>query len=95
MNIFLRKSVGYWSICILVSADIFTALENGVDVFDGSYAYSAAERGCAVVFPVVHDQKLQRLKHREDTDMSREICDVVEILPFEIDLSEERYLYKV
>ncbi len=27
------------------------AFECGVDVFESSYAYKAAEKGCAVVFP--------------------------------------------
>ena len=78
---------------MLASADIFTAVENGVDVFDGSCAYSATERGCAVVFPVMCDQKQQRVKHSVDDNESRDFCDTVEPIPFEIDLSEERYIY--
>lgn len=31
--------------------EIFTGIENGVDVFDGSYPYSVSERGVALVFP--------------------------------------------
>ena len=81
----------YCSLYTLATADIFTAVENGVDVFDGSCAYSATERGCAMVFPIVHDQKLQRLNHGMDYDKTRDVRDTVEPIPFEIDLSEERY----
>jgi hypothetical protein len=86
--------------------DIFSALEHGVDVFDSSCAYSATERGCAVVFPVEHHA------HGSSCSSSHEVSDGghegegekegktaggeggadsgVEAGLFEIDLNEER-----
>ena len=42
----------FWSklICFLLPADIFTALERGVDVFDSSYCLTAAEKGLALTY---------------------------------------------
>jgi len=37
-------------VCVCVPVEIIKAVESGVDVFESSYAYSAAEFGLAVVF---------------------------------------------
>ena len=40
-----------YTACTWFSVDIFTAVECGVDVFDGACVYSATERGCAFTYP--------------------------------------------
>lgn len=54
---------------------IFEGLEAGVDVFESSYAYLAAETGHAVVFGA----------HKWDDELHSQ-----ELWPFEIDLKEKR-----
>lgn len=84
-------------LCMCVSVDIFSALENGVDVFDSSCVYSATERGCAVVFPIKHKaqrqkliQQLEKQGEGDRVDDDDGECDTP--LPLEIDLNEERYV---
>ena len=69
--------------------DIFTALENGVDVFDSSCVYSATERGCGVVFPIEPQTQAQQLLEGREEKPSG-VHDRVELSLFEIDLNEER-----
>lgn len=87
---------------LYIPGDIFSALEQGVDVFDGSCAYSATERGCAVVFPPVEDQAQgstsrkvsggPKSKGEEEgkADYEEAADSGAEVQPFEIDLNEER-----
>ena len=75
--------------------DIFTALENGVDVFDSSCVYSATERGCAVVFPLEHQACSHQVgrsegEGEEEGKANSDVDDRTELRPFEIDLNEER-----
>lgn len=75
--------------------DIFTALENGVDVFDGSCVYTATERGSAVIFPVAQPTQassLQQLESGKGEDRSRETSEMkdVHVLQLEINLNEEK-----
>ena len=60
--------------------EIFEGLEAGVDVFESSYAYLAAETGRAVVFGAC-----LRETEKWEEDMHSQ-----EPWPFEIDLSEKR-----
>ena len=74
------------------------ALENGVDVFDSSCAYSATEKGCAVTFPVEHQTHGgQQQVEQERGSNSCDLDDKKELLPFQINLNDERYyaLYTV
>ena len=80
------------------SGEIFSALEQGVDVFDSSPAYSATERGCAVVFPVKSRAHDSSSSHQVSGGPERggggeeegKRGSGGEVLPFEIDLNEER-----
>ena len=64
------------------AGEIFTAVEGGVDVFDGSYPYTITERGCALTFPhqlpVHHTQEAGGVARR------------TEPRPFQIDLKDEK-----
>ena len=62
--------------------DILEAVDCGVDVFETSYAYRAAEKGCAVVFP-----RSQRSIGSVDGVAELKYDDACQ---FEMDLSEER-----
>lgn len=62
--------------------EIFEAVSCGVDVFETSYAYKAAERGCAVVFPRGRGSGGVKGQELECDDGSRQ---------FEIDLNDDKY----
>ena len=62
--------------------DILEAVACGVDVFETSYAYRAAEKGCAVVFP-----RGQRSNGSVDGVVELKCDDPCQ---FEMDLSEDR-----
>jgi queuine/archaeosine tRNA-ribosyltransferase len=65
--------------CIFfLTEDILEAVGCGVDVFDTSYAYKAAEKNCAVVFP-------RGQRPGEDVELKYD-----DAYQFEMDLSEER-----
>lgn len=66
-----------------LAGDIFAAVECGVDVFDGSYVYTATERGCALTYP---NQKTPAVK----SDTESRTASNKELLPFELDLNESR-----
>lgn len=76
-----------------ISGEIFSALEQGIDVFDSSPAYSATERGCAVVFPVeshAHGSSSSHQASGRGGEEEGKRDSGGEVLPFEIDLNEER-----
>ena len=60
------------------AGEIFTAVECGVDVFDGVYPYIATENGCALTFP------------NSPQEQSPNGTDIPQLQPFEIDLKEDR-----
>lgn len=66
------------------AAEIFDAVECGVDVFDGCYPYTATERGCALTFP---NQLTAR--DRGELGSRDDEAKQVELLPLEIDLKKE------
>ena len=73
------------NICYI--GDIFTAVECGVDVFDGSYVYTATERGHALTYPNHKTLSHNRLHNEDTTSFSS-------VLPtFEINLNETKYIY--
>lgn len=66
---------------MLCIGDIFEGLEAGVDIFESSYAYLAAETGHAVVFGSHHVSEGEKVDDK---------IGVQEPWPFEIDLREKR-----
>ena len=62
-----------------MAEDILEAVSCGVDVFETSYAYKAAEKNCAVVFP--------RGQRSGEDNAGLKFDDICQ---FEMDLSEER-----
>ena len=58
-------------------ADIFVALEAGVDVFDSAYCYTAVENGCALTYP-------------NTLPLKDGAMDPI-VTGFEIDLNDEKY----
>ena len=66
-------------------------------MFDGSYAYSVTERGCAMVFPINHQQAHPHQVSRHEGEGEQEgktndddVDIEAQLRPFEIDLNEDR-----
>ena len=76
-----------WMVVFPHAAEIFDAVECGVDVFDGCYPYTATEKGCALTFP-------NQLAARDSEELPSSNGEAAhakqaELLPLEIDLKKE------
>ncbi len=76
--------------CVPAEA-IFSAVECGVDVFESSYTYVAAEKGLAVVFP-----RGETIAATSSEITTEETAGSVKLKyeasqPFEIDLNDKQY----
>ena len=75
-------------VCSILSSstvDIFTALEHGVDVFDSSHCFTAADHGCALLYP--NKSSLTPQHSLDITD-----CRITQTPKLEMDLSQVRYV---
>ena len=71
-------------------ADIFTAVECGVDVFDSSYIYTATERGYALTYPNESPSDDKCALKEGDRESSPADAANKELLPFQIDLNDSK-----
>ena len=71
------------------AAEIFTAVECGVDVFDGCYPYTISEQGCALTF--LHQLAMQ---HREEKGEGEEGEEKGLPQPYSISLKEDKYVFE-
>lgn len=69
-------------------ADIFAALECGIDVFESSYALTATEKGCALTYP----NSMSRVVASDDDVTKRENLSA-ECDNFEINLNDTKYAH--
>ena len=65
--------------------EIFTAVECGVDVFDGSYPYTISEQGCALTF--LHQLATQHEGEEEEKGEEKGFSQ-----PYSISLKEDKYV---
>lgn len=70
-----------------LSADIITAVECGVDVFDSSCVYMATERGCAFTYS---NERINPSRQDEGRDSGTAGDCGMESMPFEIDLNDDK-----
>ena len=64
--------------------EIFTAVECGVDVFDGSYPYTISEQGCALTF--LHQLTTQHEREKGEEGEEKQ--------PYSISLKEDKYVFE-
>lgn len=55
-----------------VSADVFRAVENGVDVFDGAYPYMVTQRDSALVFHLCWALDCKTVQHSMEINLGDE-----------------------